>query len=495
MNTRSVVIPIAALAMALGSFSNAAAQNAERRNRGNQRQERSDGDSSARPRSEQGDRGRSSAARGDRSAEQSQRAIICGLARSLKGDIDRAAEAVKPAGKRGRVHVFLATSAIHRQFKLGKAKEEIIKQARDAMRDLSKSLRKRLEGVASLDGEEIRKQLREEVVFECQEELRALRKELMERSEQDLVQEGKRILVGPKGGGTNNLAVRLLAASKVTAENSTFIDDQALPDYVDALASGRADAGFLVLAPDARTVQRLLAQPDTRLMSFAQGEGLTRLFPFLSRVTLPQGVVDLENNNPPEDTQMVSTTAALVVRDDLHPALVNLLTQAVIEVHGGTVQGAMAMFQKVGEFPRIPDPEFPVAAEAARVYKSGPPFLQRYLPFWLATMIERLVLMLIPALTVVLPMMKLIPAVYRWRIRRRILYWYGELKRLERSIYALPGREHLATHFGEIERIDEAVANIRVPLAFSDQLYNMRSHLDIVRQRLTQRAKAAGATA
>ena len=306
---------------------------------------------------------------------------------------------------------------------------------------------------------------------------------------------GKRILVGPKGGGTNNLAVRLLAASKITPDNATFIDTLALPDYVDALSTGKADAGFLVLAPDARTIQRLLAQPGIRLMSFAQGEGLARLFPFLSPVTLPQGVVDFETDNPPEDTHMVSTTAALVVRDDLHPALVNLLTQALIEVHGGTVQGPMAMFQKVGDFPRLPDPEFPVAPEAARVYKSGPPFLQRYLPFWLATMIERLVLMLIPVLTVVLPLMKVIPAVYRWRIRRRILYWYGELKRLERNIYALPGREHFATHREEIERIDQAVSILRVPLAFSDQLYNMRVHLDIVRQRLAQRSMAAPTTA
>ena len=306
---------------------------------------------------------------------------------------------------------------------------------------------------------------------------------------------GKRILVGPRGGGTNNLTVRLLAASKVTPDNSTFIDDLALPDYVDALSTGKADAGFVVLAPDARTVQRLLAVPDLRLMSFSQSEGLTRLFPFLAPVILPQGVIDFETDNPPQDTHMVSTTAALVVRDDLHPALVNVLAQAAIEVHGGTVQGPMALFQKVGDFPRVPDPEFPVAPEAARVYKSGAPLLQRYMPFWLATLIERLVLMLIPVLTVVLPLMKVIPAVYRWRIRRRILYWYGELKRLERSIYALPGREHFATHQDEIERIDRAVSILRVPLAFSDQLYNMRVHLDIVRQRLAQRSGAAGAAA
>jgi len=306
---------------------------------------------------------------------------------------------------------------------------------------------------------------------------------------------GKRILVGPAGGGTHNLAMRLLAASKVTPENATFIDTLSLPDYVDALDKDRADAGFLVLAPDARTVQRLLALPSVRLMSFAQGEGLTRLFPFLQRVTLPQGVVDFDSANPPEDTYMVTTTAAVLVRDDLHPALVNLLTQAIIETHGGVVQGPMAMFQKVGEFPQIPDPEFAVAADATRVYKSGPPILQRYMPFWLANLFERLILMLVPTLTIVLPLMKVIPAIYRWRIRRRILYWYGELKALERNIYAQPGREHLDVHRAEIDRIDDAVSHIRVPLAFTDQLYNLRSHLDIIRQRLAHRAASAFAQA
>ena len=308
---------------------------------------------------------------------------------------------------------------------------------------------------------------------------------------------GKRILVGPKGGGTNNLAVRLLAASKVMPENATFIDNLALPDYVDALADDKADAGFLVLAPDAHTIQRLMAVPSLRLMSFSQSEGLTRLFPFLARVTLPQGVVDFDSNNPPEDTQMVSTTAALVVREDLHPALVALLTQAVIEVHGGVVQGPMAMFQKVGEFPQIPDPEFTVAPDAARIYKSGPPILQRYMPFWLANLFERLLLMLVPALTIVLPLTRIIPALYRWRIRRRILFWYGQLKGLERAIYAKPGREDLGAHMAEIERIDEGITQLRVPLAFSDQLYNLRVHLDIVRQRLATRgggtAVASGA--
>lgn len=303
---------------------------------------------------------------------------------------------------------------------------------------------------------------------------------------------GKRILVGPKGGGTNNLALRLLAASKVTPENATFIDTLSLPDYIEAFESDKADAGFLVLAPDARTVQRLLAMPSVRLMSFSQSDGLSRLFPFLARVTLPQGVVDFDASNPPEDTTMVSTTAAVVVRDDLHPALVNLLTQAVMEVHGGVVQGPMAMFQKVGEFPQVPDPEFPVAADATRVYKNGPPILQRYMPFWLANMFERMLLMLVPALTIVLPLMKAIPAIYRWRIRRRILFWYQELKALERNIYARPAREQLAEHFAEIERIDEGVANIRVPLAFADQLYNLRSHLDIIRARLMARAGGGG---
>ena len=182
-----------------------------------------------------------------------------------------------------------------------------------------------------------------------------------------------------------------------------------------------------MLAPEARTIRRLMASPKARLMHMAQADAYVQRLPFLSRLELKQGVVDLARNVPPEDTVMLATTAALVVRDELHPALANLLTQAAIAVHGQPVldaNGEAGILRRAGVFPIAEDQEFPLSPDAARVYKSGAPFLQRYLPFWLATLADRLVILLLPAIGILIPALRFAPALYTWRIRRRIVAWY-----------------------------------------------------------------------
>ena len=297
---------------------------------------------------------------------------------------------------------------------------------------------------------------------------------------------GKRILVGPAGGGTNFLATRLLAASGVTAATATLTAME-LPDYVEALSSGTADAGVLVLAAEARTIQRLFALPDLRLMSLAQADAFSQRFPFLTRVELKQGIVDLDRNVPAGDVAMVSTLAALVVRDDLHPALANLLTQAAIAVHSQPVvgpNGEAPIFQRAGDFPQANDPELALSEDARRVYKSGPPFLQRYLPFWLATFADRMAVMLLPILGVLLPALKLGPWLYTWQVRRRILHWYRELKRVERDIGTQASAATITEKQARVEWIEAAVNEIPIPLQFSNQHYDLRQHIDVVRRRL-----------
>ena len=297
---------------------------------------------------------------------------------------------------------------------------------------------------------------------------------------------GKRILVGPAGGGTSGLALRLLAANGISAGTATLINRE-LPDYVDMLAKGEADAGFLVLAPEARTIQRLLRTPNVRLMSFANAEAYAQRFPFLSRLVLREGVVDFAANIPPADTTLIATTAAVLVREDAHRALVNLLAQAVQEVHGQPAigpGGEAELFQRVGEFPVANDPEFPLSEEARRVYRSGAPFLQRYMPFWVATMVDRLMLSLVVLLPILIPLLRFGPQIYNWRIRRRIIYWYGELKRLESAAKRASTPEERAAQFRELDRIDAAVDNIPVPLGFADRLYQLRQHVEVARRRL-----------
>jgi TRAP transporter TAXI family solute receptor len=297
---------------------------------------------------------------------------------------------------------------------------------------------------------------------------------------------GKRILVGPAGGGTNQLATKLLAANGVTADTATLITSS-LPDYVEALETGRADAGFLVLGPEARTIERLFNSPSIRLMSLTQAEAYSQRFPFLSRLDLKQGVVDFRRNIPAADTALVSTMAALIVREDLHPALTNLMTQAIVDVHSKPVidaKGEAALFSHAAAFPVAADPEFPLADEAHRVYRSGPPFLQRYMPFWLATMLDRLVVMLVPIIGLAIPLMRFAPMLYTWRFRRRIVRWYGELKNAEAGALGDASPAQVAQAAAEIDRIDAAVNKIALPLGFTNQLYDLREHIDVVRRRL-----------
>ena len=299
---------------------------------------------------------------------------------------------------------------------------------------------------------------------------------------------GKRVLTGPAGGGTSYLATRLLAASGVTDKTATLIPME-LPDYVDALSSGKADAGLLVLAPDARTIQRLLAQPDVQLMSLVQSDALAQRFPYLSRIDLKHGIVDFGRNVPAADTAMVATLAAVVVHESLHPALANLLTQAILADRNQPLvgpNGEAPIFQRMPDHVSAADPEFPLSDEARRVYRSGVPFLQRYLPFWLATLADRLAVLLVPIIGVLLPMLRLGPKLYTWQVRRRLLHWYDELKKVEADIGARPDATTITAKLLRIEQIEEAVNEIPLPLAFSNQLYDLRAHIDIVRRRLSE---------
>jgi TRAP-type uncharacterized transport system substrate-binding protein len=285
---------------------------------------------------------------------------------------------------------------------------------------------------------------------------------------------GLRIAVGTVGSGTRAIARRLLEAS--LAKRATLLDIGGV-EAVDALRLERVDATFLVGAPDAPTVQRALALEGVRLMSLVNAEAYARRFPFLSTVVLPRGVVDLAADVPPESVTLLAPTANLIVRDDLHPALVSLLLQAASEVHGPA-----GILQRRGEFPAPREADIPLSEDAVRYYRSGQPFLQRYLPFWVANLIERTVVLLVPLLAILLPAFRYAPALYRWRVRARILRWYTELRQLE----AGPPSE---ASLERVEEIERGVRSIRVPIGYAGEVYHLRSHCALVRAAL-QRAVA-----
>ncbi|MCX7156242.1 MAG: ABC transporter substrate-binding protein [Rhodocyclales bacterium] len=295
---------------------------------------------------------------------------------------------------------------------------------------------------------------------------------------------GKRVAVGGAGSGTQHLAMELLAANGIDATNTKLIEAGGL-GVVERLQKNEVDAVFAVGPTQSALVWTLLYTPGVRLMSLVHAEAYTRRFPHLARLVLPRGAIDLTQDIPPHDTQLVAPMTTILVREDTHPALIDLLMQAAAEVHG-----APGVFQKPGEFPRAGHGEFPLSKEAERYYKSGKPFLQRYLPFWAATLIDRMVVMLVPLLAVLIPLIKFAPQIYGWRVRSRIYRRYGELKFLENEVNENPGRYSRAEWIEKLDRIEADASRIRTPLTFSDILYTLRGHIDLVRDMILRRTTA-----
>ena len=297
---------------------------------------------------------------------------------------------------------------------------------------------------------------------------------------------GKRIAVGPAGSGTRSSAERILGKAGVNSENAVFLPF-AGSAAVEALSDGKVDAVWILGAPDATAVHSLLQNPNVRIMSFPTAEAFTIIFPELVRLVLPQGVIDIDRNIPPNDVPLIGSTAKVLVRSDLHPEIVQLMLQTMVEVHG-----ARAIFQRSGEFPNSTDTEYPVAPAAIDFYKNGPSFMQRHLPLWLSVHVQRAIAVLVTAIAIGFPLLRLLPWIYNWITRRRLFYWYAKLKALEASFDADPVERRLDEKQAEIERIEDAVSHIRIPLTFSDQVYNLRSHIDIVRRKMASRNNAPG---
>ena len=288
----------------------------------------------------------------------------------------------------------------------------------------------------------------------------------------------KRIAAGEPGSGTHAVSMMLLEENRLQINPGEILSvgGQAA---ADALVSGRVDAAFFVASVQSPLVQKLLRQQGIQLLSFERADAYTRLHHSLSRITLPEGTIDLQENIPPRDTRLLAATANLVVRNDFHPALVGLLLQAAEDVHGGG-----SLFDQPGYFPNDKNLEFPLDASARRYFKHGPPLLQRYLPFWTANLIDRMKVMLIPLLTLLIPLFKIMPPTYRWQTRKKVYRWYRELKSFDFEHPEQLTTEALHTSIDKLDSIEEEVRKVAIPLSYSDELYNLRLHIDLVRGKL-----------
>lgn len=295
---------------------------------------------------------------------------------------------------------------------------------------------------------------------------------------------GKRIAIGQEGSGVRQLAQQLLVANEIPL-GKNLVPVAGLK-AAEELQQGRIDAAFIIAAESAPVVQVLLRTPGVRVMSFAQANAYQRRFPFLTRLTLPQGVADLVRDFPPEDIKVLAPTANLIIRDDLHPALQALVLQALSDVHGKS-----GFFQDAGEFPSYKDQMLPLSPDAARYFKSGSPFLQRYLPFWLAVLIDRLIVLLVPIIALLIPLLKIAPAVYTWRVRSKIFRCYGELKFLEDDLKHHFEAARLEEYRCRLDILEDEASQLHVPLGFTDLVYTLREHVNLVRQTLLKLEKTA----
>jgi TRAP-type uncharacterized transport system substrate-binding protein len=314
----------------------------------------------------------------------------------------------------------------------------------------------------------------------------------------DLV--GKKIFTGTREGGGRRIANQLLKANGVDKTNATLIPEM-LPADAAPLLDGRADAAFLIEPADSKRIQDLLRVKNIRLMDFSEeAEAYDNRFPAITKVVLRKGAVEFSPLVPSEDITLLATSVALVVRKDMHPTLVSLLTHAVVSnpKQGIDKNGDPVLFHRAGLFPSADDPEFQVAKDARAVYKSGElPILLRNLapvsaragvPYrvtaYISTYAGQVLLVLIPLLALMVPFTRAVPAMYVWMVRRRLVYWYRHLKDLERSLDRSDTGADIAAHRDELERIDSAVRRIHVPNYFSNQLYDLRLHIALVRERL-----------
>ncbi len=288
---------------------------------------------------------------------------------------------------------------------------------------------------------------------------------------------GKHLAIGPVGSGTRAIALQILADNKLYEKDLNLLPLGG-KDAAPLLMDDQIDALFIVTQVGTESIQDLFLNNDIELMDIQRAESYTRLHNFLSHIMLHEGVIDMAANIPDKSINLIAPAATLVIHEDLHPALVDLLMRISSETHkeGSILSDSI--------FPSTEKLDFPLSKEADRFLKNGPSFLQRYLPFWAATLIDRLKLMLLPLIALILPLAKVLPPTYRWRIRSRIYRWYDELHDLDKETRTNTHSELINRSIEKLNAMEQEVLQIEVPLSYAEELYNLRLHIDLLRRQM-----------
>src|SRR5262252_6418323 len=287
---------------------------------------------------------------------------------------------------------------------------------------------------------------------------------------------GKPLSIGPEGSGTRALTQQIMTLNHIPPDFAEFL---ALSDQQagEALLSGQIDAATLVTSWDSPVVRQLLASSDVSVVGFQRPDAYVALNPYLTKLRLPAGVGNMATNRPPVDLDLVAPKVSLIVRRDLHPAIQYLLLEAATAIHSSP-----DIFRQFGRFPAAERDDLPLSENAQQFYKTGPPFLQRYLPFWLAVFVGRLLLILIPAAAVAYPLLDAEPALRRWHLRHRVLPLYEELRLIEADLER-SRRGAKGDALARLQRWEERAIRSRVPLEFVPVLYSLLTHHARLRER------------
>ena len=289
---------------------------------------------------------------------------------------------------------------------------------------------------------------------------------------------GMRVAVGEEGSGTKVLALQLLELNGISEKNTRLLS-YGSQEAATMLLEKKLDAAIFVTTHRSPYIEPLMKSRSLKLMGLERAKAYALKFHYLHVLEVPEGVLNFEANIPSGDLTLVAVTTQLAAKADLHPALINLLLQAAEKVHhkGGR-------FEKKGQFPSPKYVDFDLSKEAVRFYKSGPPFLQRYLPFWVANFLTRMVVMLVPLFALLYPLFKIMPLIYKWRMRSRIYRWYSELKAVDPEIQKDFVGERLEEYLAKLNEVEKQVSNISVPPAYAEGLYDLRLHIEMLRNKL-----------
>ena len=300
---------------------------------------------------------------------------------------------------------------------------------------------------------------------------------------------GKTLAIGGVGSGTRRFVEPLLARNGIDRGNTKIVDRGGKP-AADALRRGDVDAAFYIASAASPVIRALVQDPAFELLNFERAEAYTRHYLYMSKVILPRGMVSFTEDFPRADKSLLAAAATLVVHDDLHPALRTLLLRASSEIFSGG-----GFFELPAQFPSVKFVDFPLSDKARRYIEDGPSLLDRYLPYWVADMIVRLSILLLPLVTLMIPLMRIVPPLYKWRMRSRIVRWYKDMVKVEEQVRNAETAAERDAAFARLEEVDEEVSQVKVPVGYRDMHYTLRFHIDLMRNMLHRKEDEAADSA